>query len=73
MGCSPWGHKESDTTERLLMHKTDVYILETTSVSKSQYISIIPQFSCAPLQSLSTAIPRKPCSIFFVVVFNLMN
>ena len=38
MGCSPWGHKESDTTERLLMHKTDVYSLETTAVSKTQYI-----------------------------------
>ena len=36
MGCSPWGHEESDTTERLHFHFSlsciGVHVLEFSSV-----------------------------------------
>ena len=34
MGYSPWDHKESDTTERLILHFTNIYLLDAKDATK---------------------------------------
>ena len=34
MGCSPWDHKESNTTERLTLHFTNIYWLDAKDATK---------------------------------------
>ena len=35
MGCSPWGHKESDTTEQVSTHRWDCWAFQMMLVVKS--------------------------------------
>ena len=36
MGCSPWGHKESDTTEQVSTHRWDCWAFRMMLVVKNR-------------------------------------
>ena len=40
MGCSPWGHKESDTTERLSTHTHTHTQAITLGMNKQQGVTV---------------------------------
>ena len=70
MGYSPWGHKESDTTERL------TYTHEVLVVLPSSMSAVGPHLSPAPVAALgdvthtlastatAAASPTAPCPLF---------
>ena len=43
--CSPWGHKESDTTERLKWNECTYYVLAYSRSENAKYLLIIAAIS----------------------------
>ena len=41
MGCSPWGHKESDSLKRL--SRDSIWIVSGTNICALKFISQLPQ------------------------------
>ena len=60
MGYSPWGHKESDTTERLTLSLSFTYLVQCLGTTLTNQSAL---FCLSEYNSTGEDVPGSPCVV----------